>query len=458
MDASGVIAYYVMDGNRPLTAESNGNTTTYLYGLGVIGEENTTWSYSLTDGTNTQRQLTDSTGEVTYSARYTPWGDTLDSSGTGNFTFGYFGGLMDEATGLLYVGEGQYYDPQTGRFLTRGVNSNSTNPYLPFDPTGALFVPLGLLGLIYGKKKHKNKLDYVVIIVFISLGVGLGLTACGDITAEDIGITPTSTPMPLSATVIQTQTAIHAVISTPTQLVTVTAPAPSSTPVYNCPVHIYDREENEEYKRRIRDEFGIILGGSRYGTEEWASVRIQIVYHALTRINDALGGNLKSRLGVEAVFHHITSKTGEYGGYTRSTNSIEFTLADSFPYHLIYHEMGHLLNNAQGRKYTYSLDHKAVYTGTGKFVMGRDCPAAGECNNSYTRIDGEGLINLFLQDPCGENVPAELHSIALFPIDGNTAIEEWGDLFANYVVGNFNTNDAVGSAKYNWVRDQLFGG
>ena len=52
MDASGVIAYYVMDGNRPLTAESNGNTTTYLYGVGVIGEENNTWSYSLTDGTN----------------------------------------------------------------------------------------------------------------------------------------------------------------------------------------------------------------------------------------------------------------------------------------------------------------------------------------------------------------------------------------------------------------------
>jgi hypothetical protein len=39
MDAAGVIAYYVMDGNRPLTAESNSNTTSYLYGLGVIGKE-----------------------------------------------------------------------------------------------------------------------------------------------------------------------------------------------------------------------------------------------------------------------------------------------------------------------------------------------------------------------------------------------------------------------------------
>jgi RHS repeat-associated protein len=82
--------------------------------------------------------LTDAAGEVTYSARYTPWGDTLEASGTGNLTFGYFGGLMDAATGLLYVGDGQYYDPSTGRFLTRNSKPNSPNPYLPFDPTGAM--------------------------------------------------------------------------------------------------------------------------------------------------------------------------------------------------------------------------------------------------------------------------------------------------------------------------------
>ncbi len=39
MDAAGVIAYYVMDGNRPLTSESAGNTAFFLYGRGVIGEK-----------------------------------------------------------------------------------------------------------------------------------------------------------------------------------------------------------------------------------------------------------------------------------------------------------------------------------------------------------------------------------------------------------------------------------
>jgi len=53
--------------------------------------------------------LTDTTGELTLSARYTPWGDTLETYGTGNLAFGYYGGVMDAATGLLYVGNGQYY-------------------------------------------------------------------------------------------------------------------------------------------------------------------------------------------------------------------------------------------------------------------------------------------------------------------------------------------------------------
>jgi YD repeat-containing protein len=52
MDAAGVIAHYVMDGNQPLTAESNGNTTFYLYGLGAIGEKTNQWSFSLPGADN----------------------------------------------------------------------------------------------------------------------------------------------------------------------------------------------------------------------------------------------------------------------------------------------------------------------------------------------------------------------------------------------------------------------
>jgi hypothetical protein len=54
---------------------------------------------------------------------------------------------MDTATGLLYVGNGQYYDPSTGRFLNRDVRPDQTNPYVPWkqDPSSALMAPLAIL-------------------------------------------------------------------------------------------------------------------------------------------------------------------------------------------------------------------------------------------------------------------------------------------------------------------------
>jgi RHS repeat-associated protein len=185
MDAAGVIAHYVMDGDQLLTAESAGNTTFYLYGLGAIAEKTNAWNYSLPDGTNTPRQLSNLTGGITLTARYTPWGDTLDTYGAGGFTFGYFGGVMDAATGLLYVGNGQYYDPATGRFLTRDFNPNSTNPYVPWDPTGA----------IIGRKRKRSKWDILIIIVLLGITAGTGLVACGP--------TPAGTPPPGSANTVR---------------------------------------------------------------------------------------------------------------------------------------------------------------------------------------------------------------------------------------------------------------
>jgi len=167
-----------MDGDQPLTADSNGNTAYYLYGLGAIGEKTADWAYSLPDGVNTPRQLADPTGDITLSARYTPWGDTLETHGTGNFTFGYFGGVMDAATGLLYVGNGQYYDPATGRFLTRNANPNSPNPYVPWNPLGALIGPLGLLALVFGRRKKGSRVGMLLVLLLVGLSVGMSLSAC----------------------------------------------------------------------------------------------------------------------------------------------------------------------------------------------------------------------------------------------------------------------------------------
>jgi hypothetical protein len=89
-------------------------------------------------------------------------GDTLETYGTGRFTQGYFGGIMDAATGLIGAcpecNEGlatanmefTLSSPATGRFLTRNARPEQNNPYTPIDPTGALLGPLALLALAYG--------------------------------------------------------------------------------------------------------------------------------------------------------------------------------------------------------------------------------------------------------------------------------------------------------------------
>jgi RHS repeat-associated protein len=114
-------------------------------------------------------------------------GDALDTHDTGNpstgsaqaFTFGYLVGVMDAATGLLYVGNGQYYDPETGRFLTRDAKSNNTNPYVPWNPIGAIIGPLGLISLFYNRKNKGSKAGTLLVLVLVVVTVSMILAACG---------------------------------------------------------------------------------------------------------------------------------------------------------------------------------------------------------------------------------------------------------------------------------------
>jgi hypothetical protein len=88
---------------------------------------------------------------------------------------------MDTATGLLYVGNGQYYDPETGRFLNRNAKPEQNNPYIPWggNPSSALIAPLALLVLVFGRKKTRSKWDNLVIILVLALAIGMSLSACG---------------------------------------------------------------------------------------------------------------------------------------------------------------------------------------------------------------------------------------------------------------------------------------
>jgi hypothetical protein len=83
METAGITTRYVMSGDQPLSADSGGNTTFYLYGNGAIAEKTDAWSYALADGLNAQRQLTDNAGEITYAKSYDPYGVVTQVSGAG---------------------------------------------------------------------------------------------------------------------------------------------------------------------------------------------------------------------------------------------------------------------------------------------------------------------------------------------------------------------------------------
>jgi RHS repeat-associated protein len=198
-----VTTHYELDGGRVLSATAGDLTTTYLYGLGPIGELTDSWAYTLPDGTNAPRQLVDASGKITLVSSYTSWGDTLSVNGTGNFTWGYYGGIMDTATGLLYVGNGQYYDPSTGRFLNRNARPDQANPYLPWkqDPASALMAPLALLALIYCRKKGKrSKWDNLIFLLVLALAVSTSLVACGNNDQQQTTHTVTVTQTPTETT------------------------------------------------------------------------------------------------------------------------------------------------------------------------------------------------------------------------------------------------------------------
>jgi len=198
----GVNTSYATDEQLPLTNRMGNKVITVLFGLGPIAEKNTDWNYLLTDGVNLPCQLTDMNGEITLSVRHSPWEKMMDVNGFENIGMSYISALADFATGLIYVGNGQYFDPETGRFLTRGVNPNSPNPYVPWDPMMTILGPLGLVSANYARKRIKRvaavgflalfleACGRILLIVAVIILVAITLNACGTHNAQDGVDTP----------------------------------------------------------------------------------------------------------------------------------------------------------------------------------------------------------------------------------------------------------------------------
>jgi len=107
-----------------LQQATSGVTTTYLYGAGLLGQDDgTDLQTLLPDALGSTRVVAGSGGAVVGHASYDAYG-AQTTSGAGS-VFGFTGQQTDAASGLVYL-RARYYDPATGVFLQR-------DPY-PFDP------------------------------------------------------------------------------------------------------------------------------------------------------------------------------------------------------------------------------------------------------------------------------------------------------------------------------------
>lgn len=120
---------------------------TYHYGVSRLARtDNGTVSYYHTDGLGSTRLLTNATGMPTDAYTYTAYGEVLARTGVSTNPFLFAGEHRDSTSGLYYL-RARYYDPTTGRFLSR-------------DPLpGNLPVPLTLHPYLYAHANPVNIVD-----------------------------------------------------------------------------------------------------------------------------------------------------------------------------------------------------------------------------------------------------------------------------------------------------------
>ncbi len=154
----GVTTQYLVDDLNPtgyaqvVEEVVNGAVTRqYTYGLQRISENqviNNTWttSFYVYDGGGSVRELTDATGKVTDEYEYDAYGNSFTKQGTTPNNYLYRGEQFDSDLGLYYL-RARYYNPATGRFMSR-------------DPEeGTIKIPATLHKYLYASGDPVNRID-----------------------------------------------------------------------------------------------------------------------------------------------------------------------------------------------------------------------------------------------------------------------------------------------------------
>ena len=140
--------------SKLLCKTTNGVTTKYVYGRGLIGEEtNNVFKTYHFDNRGSTVAITNFDGGITDTFTYDTYGKCISRTGTSSVIFGYNGrdGVVTDSNGLIYM-RARYYAPYMKRFVNAdiiaGDISNAVtlnrfayangNPVMYIDPFGLM--------------------------------------------------------------------------------------------------------------------------------------------------------------------------------------------------------------------------------------------------------------------------------------------------------------------------------
>jgi hypothetical protein len=206
----------------------------------------------------------------------------------------------------------------------------------------------------------------------------------------------------------------------------------------------------DSWKKVIKDKFGVTMSDG--GGKNWDASNLALVHSSLEIINKVLNGKLRSLVG-GATFRRreyeldpgtCRNLNCTYDAVTSGTTvTFNTTGGDAIHQMNIFHEFGHLLDNSPGMVNGFSgeLGQQSFHNTDGTYLFGGS--GTGWINSSLT------LSSANVSDPNFGTAQAIQHP-------STDPVEQWGDMFANYVAGNINTNYRPGQMMQGMVTVLLF--
>ncbi len=186
---NGKTTRYVINPNARLSqvlikTDDQGNKTFYVYGLGLIGQEEANGTYKTYhfDRRGSAIAITDENGNVTDCFQYAPYGELARHDGPTATSFMFNGGygVMTDSNGLYYM-RARYYNPEIRQFINQDVltgsidNGQSLNKYAYANDNPISYIdPFGLWGIGLSGSESTE-----IGVVFDDGKIGLGASQTG---------------------------------------------------------------------------------------------------------------------------------------------------------------------------------------------------------------------------------------------------------------------------------------